>query len=93
MLKSRKKVYNVKIIDFGLGIIYRKKKDYAGAIKQYEKALKVDADDENIMYNIGRACIENKEVEKAKKMFQQALSVDPDFKEAKKMLQAIEIGF
>jgi len=76
-----------------LGIIYRKKKDYAGAIKQYEKALKVDADDENIMYNIGRACIENKEVEKAKKMFQQALSVDPDFKEAKKMLQAIEIGF
>lgn len=76
-----------------LGIIYRKRKDYGGAIKQYNRALKVFPDDENILYNLGRAYIENKQIGEAKKSFEQALIVDPDFKEATKMLQAIEVAF
>ena len=76
-----------------LGIIYRKKKDYGGAVKQYLKALKVDADDENILYNLGRVYLEDKKVGDAKKTFKRALEIDPGFKEAKKMLQAIEVAF
>jgi len=76
-----------------LGIIYRKKKDYAGAVKQYLKALKVDPDDENILYNLGRVYLEDKKVGDAKKTFKRALEIDPGFKEAKKMLQAIEVAF
>lgn len=76
-----------------LGIICRKRKDFAGAIQNYQKAMKVSPDDENIMYNLGRAYIENKQVTEAKDCFNNALNIDSNFEEAKKMLTAISVGF
>lgn len=76
-----------------LGIIYRKRHNYKEAIKMYQMALKVDSDDENIYYNLGRALLEDKRVGEAKKMFGQAMKIAPDFSDAKRMLQAIEVGF
>lgn len=76
-----------------LGILYRKKRDYKGAIKQYERALKIDPDDEHILYNAGRAYLENKQVKDARKVFERAVAIDSNFKEAKRMIQAIDVGF
>ncbi len=76
-----------------LGIIYRKQNKYKKAIHAYEMALKVDPEDENIHYNLGRAMLENKQIGKAKKAFESALAIDPSFEEARRMLQAIEVGF
>ncbi|MEE8483560.1 MAG: tetratricopeptide repeat protein [Nitrospinota bacterium] len=76
-----------------LGIIYRKQNKYDKAIDAYEAALKVDPEDENIYYNLGRAMLENKQIKKAKKAFERALAIDPSFDEARRMLQAIDVGF
>lgn len=76
-----------------LGIIYRRRHAYGEAIKLYKQAIQVDPDDENIYYNLGRAFLENKDVGEAKKAFEQALAKNPAFTEARKMLQAIELGF
>ena len=76
-----------------LGIIYRRQHDYKKAITQYLKALEVDPKDENIMFNLGRALLEDKKIKDAKKMFERAVKVNPNFKEAKRMIKAIEVGF
>lgn len=76
-----------------LGIIYRRRHNYAEAINLYKRAIDVDPDDENILFNLGRAYLDAKNVEEAKKSFLRALEKNPGFTEAKKMLQAIEMGF
>lgn len=76
-----------------LGILYRKSHNFKEAISMYQKALKVDSEDENIHYNLGRALLEDGRVEEAKKHFHRALALEPDFTGAKKMLQAIDVGF
>ncbi len=76
-----------------LGILYRKQKRFDDAINNYRLALKVDPEDENIYFNLGRAHLENMQVVKARKMFEHALALDPDMDEAKRMLQAIDVGF
>ncbi len=76
-----------------LGIIYRRRHNYAEAINLYKRAIEVDPDDENILFNLGRAYLDAKNVAEAKKCFLLALEKNPGFTEAKKMLQAIEMGF
>ncbi len=76
-----------------LGIIYRRRHNYTEAINLYRRAIDVDPDDENILFNLGRAYLEAKNIEEAKKCFLRALEKNPAFTEAKKMLQAIEMGF
>ena len=76
-----------------LGILYRKRNEFKDAIRMYEMALKVDSDDENIYYNLGRALLEDGRIEDAKKRFQRALALEPDLTNAKRMLQAIDLGF
>jgi tetratricopeptide (TPR) repeat protein len=56
-------------------------------------AIKVNPDDENIFYNLGRALLEAKRIEEAKDAFSKAIEINPDFTEAKRMLQAINVGF
>ena len=76
-----------------LGIIYRRQNDYKKAIRQYQKAIEVDPEDENIYYNLGRALLEDKQIKEARKIFEHALKMNPDFKEAKRMIHAIDVGF
>lgn len=76
-----------------LGILYRKRHEFKDAIRMYEMALKVDSNDENIYYNLGRALMEDGRIDDAKKQFQRALELEPDFTNAKRMLQTIDVGF
>ena len=75
-----------------MGVLYRKKGDYPTALKNYEKALKIHPEEPNIHYNIGRIHIEMKNLDKAKSCFNKALALDPGFKEAREILNAIDLG-
>jgi tetratricopeptide (TPR) repeat protein len=75
-----------------LGVLYRKKGDYLSALKHYQKALKIHPNTPHIYYNMGRLHLDLNDPGKAKLFFAEALKKDPDFKEAKEVLNAIELG-
>lgn len=75
-----------------LGVLFRKKGDPPEALKQYHKALKVHPDEPYIYYNIGRLHLDMKNMDEAKKAFEQALEKDPAFDEAKQVIKAIDLG-
>jgi tetratricopeptide (TPR) repeat protein len=75
-----------------LGVLYRKRGDYQAALEQYEKALKIHPDQPKVYYNVGRLHVDLKDLEKAKLSFEQALALDPEFKEAREAMDAIEQG-
>lgn len=72
-----------------LGILYRRNKDFTGAIKAYEKALCVDSEDENIFFNLGRACFEAGLIKRAQMYLQRALELYPEFTEARTLLEQL----
>ncbi|MBF0120018.1 MAG: tetratricopeptide repeat protein [Desulfobacterales bacterium] len=75
-----------------MGVLYRRKGNYSVALKQYEKALIIHPNEPNIYYNIGRLYIDLNDPAKAKASFAAALKVKPDFKEAREVFDAIELG-
>ncbi|MDA8402883.1 MAG: tetratricopeptide repeat protein [Desulfobacteraceae bacterium] len=75
-----------------LGVLYRKKGDFKNALKNYEKALKVHPEETYILYNMGRLFLDMKDPAKASEFFEKAVIIDPDFKEARQVLDAIELG-
>ena len=75
-----------------LGVLYRKREDLKTSLNYYQKALKVHPDEPHIHYNIGRLYFEMKLPDKARVCFNKALALDPDFNEAKEVLNAMEIG-
>ena len=75
-----------------LGVLYRRRGDLQTSLNYYRKALKVHPEEPHIHYNIGRLYFELKLPDQAKTAFNKALELDPDFNEAKEVLNAIEIG-
>jgi Flp pilus assembly protein TadD len=75
-----------------LGVLYRKRGDLEGSLNQYEKALKVHPHAPHIYYNIGRVHVDMNNVDRAASHFRTALKLEPDFKEAREALDAIELG-
>ncbi|MDX9786601.1 MAG: tetratricopeptide repeat protein [Desulfobacterales bacterium] len=75
-----------------LGVLYRKKGDYLTALKHYQKALKIHPDTPHIYYNMGRLHLDLNDPGKAKRFFADAVKLDPGFKEAREVLDAIELG-
>ncbi|MCP3876544.1 MAG: tetratricopeptide repeat protein [Desulfobacteraceae bacterium] len=75
-----------------LGVVFRKKGDIDTALVQYKKALKVHPDEPYIYYNIGRLYLDKKDTTQAKQYFQTALEKEPEFKEAKQVIKAIDLG-
>ncbi len=71
------------------GIELRRGEMYDLAIENYNKALSIDQDDEALHYNIGRAYYEDGQSDKAIESLQKAMSLAPDFKEAKLLYDAI----
>jgi len=74
------------------GVLYRKKGDLNTALKYYLKAIKVHPNESHIHYNIGRLHLEMKDPTESKKHFAKAIQLDPDFEEAREVLNAIELG-
>lgn len=70
-----------------IGIVLRKMGDFETAEKYYLKALAVTSDDEYLHFNIGRLYYDWKKWRKMGVAAQRALDLNPDFKQAAKMLQ------
>lgn len=75
-----------------LGVLYRKKGDFKTALANYMKALRVHQNEPHIHYNIGRLHLDMKDFQSAKKHFAEAVKIDPNFKEAAEVLQAMAQG-
>jgi tetratricopeptide (TPR) repeat protein len=74
------------------GVLYRKKGDFKKALFNYKKAIVIHPDRARIHYNIGRLYIEMKDPEMAKSYFVQALKLEPDFEDAREVLDALDLG-
>lgn len=75
-----------------LGIALRKQRKWKKAIEEYQKALKIDPNDEVIFYNMGMAYLEGDKMAGGKKndaiiCLKNALKINPNFEEAKKALK------
>jgi len=72
-----------------LGIALRRKKRYKEAIEEFNKALRIEPENEVVHYNLGRAFLEDNQKDDAIGAFRKALECNPDFSEAKKMLDKL----
>ncbi len=72
-----------------LGIALRRQGKWKDAITEYEKALKIDPNDEALYFNMAKACLEGNNKEAARKYFSKVLQIDPDNEDAKRELGAI----
>lgn len=70
-----------------IGMVLRKMQDYATAEKYYLKALTLTSEDEYLHYNVGRLYYDWKKWAKMAKSAENAISINPDFAEASKMLK------
>ena len=61
-----------------LGIILRNQGKWREALVEYQKALKVAPDDENLYYNMGMACAEGRDFRQAHGHIVKALSMNSD---------------
>ena len=75
-----------------LGVTYRKQAKYGLALKLYERALSFSPDDEHLLFNQARCQWESGDFDAAGTALQSALSLNPDFMEAKALLKAVEKG-
>ncbi|MEE8484587.1 MAG: tetratricopeptide repeat protein [Nitrospinota bacterium] len=72
-----------------LGIALRRKHKYEEAANEYKKALMIDAEDEVLHFNLGRALMEAGQEGAAREHFEKALKLDPDFEEVKEMMKKL----
>lgn len=63
-------------LEYNLGILYEKLKDFDNARKSYEKAIKISPQ-EDFYYNLGEVLVELKEWDKALNAFNTVLKSDP----------------
>jgi len=69
-----------------MGIDLRKKGDYPGALHAYTQALELTPEDENLRYNIAKACIFAKDYEAAMDHLEKAAALRENFHEARQLL-------
>ena len=73
-----------------LGIALRHQNKWHEAITEYQKALKIEPENDIIFYNMGLAYLDGHEEVEAIKLFKKALKINPDFADPKKMLQKLQ---
>ncbi|MBW2122358.1 MAG: tetratricopeptide repeat protein [Deltaproteobacteria bacterium] len=83
-LEENKHLFN----EFGIRL--RKLGMYDEAIRHYQKAIAICPDDENLYFNMGRAYLEKKDIHQARRWIEKALETNPDFQEAKVLLEDTE---
>jgi len=72
------------------GIDSRKSGNIEKAIIDYKKALTVSPNDENLYYNLARAYIDSGQKKNAEASITQALQINPDFQEGKKLFKYVK---
>ncbi|QOP44275.1 tetratricopeptide repeat protein [Sulfurimonas sediminis] len=70
--------------------LYRKAGEYASARNHLNKSLEIDATNPITYYNYGNLLVDMKHFDEAKGMYEKAIQLDPEFKEAKEELKKIE---
>lgn len=73
-----------------LGIAYRKQEKYEKAIQLYNQARQHHPDDENLLFNIARALFEGVDPAGAIAALEEALSLSPEFREAKSLMAMLK---
>ncbi len=73
-----------------LGIALRKKGEYMEALKVYQKALKIEPENEGLLFNYGRLKYAQGQSREALAILKKALAIDPEFVECKDLLNKIE---
>ncbi|MCA1986875.1 MAG: tetratricopeptide repeat protein [Desulfovibrio sp.] len=73
-----------------LGVRLRKAGDIPGAIRAYTQALEITPKDENIYYNLAKACYFNEDTPQALHWVTQALQLNPVFPEAQQMYRRLK---
>jgi tetratricopeptide (TPR) repeat protein len=73
------------------GIHLRREGAYDSAIAEFEKALIILPDDEGLHYNMARVHVEKKEWRRAEASLQEALKINPLFKEGNDLLKYISV--
>lgn len=68
------------------GIQLRKNKMYKQAMEYYARALELTTNDENLYYNMARAALENKDIDKATDTLLKALEINPVMDESLRFL-------
>jgi len=61
------------------GIALRRQGKLNEAIENYKKALSIDPEDANILYNYGLACADGEHFKQAIECYEKVLSINPDF--------------
>ncbi len=74
-----------------LGIALRKKKKFDEALNVYNKAIKLEPENEVIHYNMSRLHIEMGNMKLARESLRTALEIDPGFTEARALLDKVEM--
>jgi len=72
--------------------LYRKMGEFASARNHLNSSLQLDAKNPITYYNYGNLLVDMKHPQEAKMMYQKALELDSDFKEAKEELTKLEQG-
>jgi tetratricopeptide (TPR) repeat protein len=73
-----------------IGIAYRKQGKSQVALALYHKARQIAPDDENLLYNIARAHLDLKQYDEARRSLNEALELNPRFKEARALIQLLD---
>ena len=71
------------------GISLRKKALFDEALKYYFRARELSSDDDHLLLNIARVYFEQKRLPEAEAMAREALALNPELAEAKRLLQRI----
>lgn len=74
---------------FSAGLACYRNRDWAGAIKQYQNALRLNSSSHDAAYNLGLAYKAKGELEKARNEFLYTLRVKPDMADAAYMLALV----
>jgi tetratricopeptide (TPR) repeat protein len=72
-----------------LGITYRRQGKLELALSLYRRALNFHPEDENLYYNIARCHWDMSQFEPAARFLAQAMKINPEFPEAKTLLDAV----
>ncbi len=82
--EQNKHIFN----EFGINL--RKAGMYDEALTHYSKAIEISPDDEHLYFNVARVYFEKGDIPTAIDWLDKALSINPDFDEAKRFKESIE---